>query len=184
MIRSILLFALMTISFSAFAQKAHSVFVDNRILDHFQSQVTDMQNINQDILVLNNSDNRLELGKLRKATEKVAERGLSLYHQMSSFLNKEYVDRLESQAYQEGSASNALELRNNKLRAANPQMVELMLTQDDLDVFLDNVATIQKISDELAYSGTKKSATTETLSSITNSAKGMRSVFVKTSATN
>ncbi len=182
MIRSILLLALLTISFSAFAQKAHSVFLDNRVLDHFQTQMELMVNINQDVQAKNGEDNRSELNKLKKAAAKVSERGLSIYHQMNSYLDKETIDKLEAKFLHDGVGTNALVHRNKQIRDANPQLVEIFMSYEDLNLFLDNVANIQKISDEIQFLKERpNSANTNLVADISSSAKTLTSIITQTS---
>ncbi len=182
MIRYIILLALLTISFSAFAQKAHSVFLDNRVLDHFQTQIELMQNINQDVQSESGELDRADLNKLKKVSAKVAERGISIYHQMNSYLDKETIDKLEARFLHDGIGTNALVHRNKQIRDANPQLVEIFMSHDDLDLFLDNVANIQKVADELQFNKQRADiASSDLVDNISSSAKTLTSIITQTS---
>ena len=182
MIRFSLILAILTISASLFSQTAQSVFLDKRVLEHYESELDAVKVLQKDIpeqegVVLHKS-----MKQLRKKTEVLAQQGLSMYQTMSSYLNEETIKRLNDRFMGDEILTSELEYRNARIRKQNPKMREILMTDSDLDAFLDNIASIKKLSDELNYNATKKASQydAESFKTLVASADNITSILAQT----
>lgn len=182
MIRFSLILALLTLSASIFAQKAHSVFIDNRVLNHYEEQISKLENLQKTLSSSEEKTDYSTIVELRKTTEKVAERGLSIYHQMASFLDKETLERLDAHYLADGVQTSELVYRNEQMRTQNPQMREILMTFSDLDLFLDNVSDIKNVSDNLQFNDDLKGlkAKSKSLEGLLASTEGITTILSQT----
>lgn len=182
MIRFSLILALLTLSVSIFAQKAHSVFIDNRVLNHYEEEISKLEDLQKTLSTTDEKSDYKTVVALKKSSELIAERGLSIYHKMKGFLNKETLDKLDAHYLADGVQTSELVYRNERMRTQNPHMREIVMTFSDLDLFLDNVSNIKNVADNLYNNKDLKSvnASSQSLAGLTSSTERITTILSQT----
>lgn len=180
MIRSSLILALLSLTVCLSAQDAQSVFIEKRILKYYETELASLYDLKKNISEQEGIERNKSIKELKNSTEDLSKKGMSMYITMSSFLNKETIERLSTRLFQDGVERTALEDRNAKMRANNPNMREILMTEQDLDAFLDNLNVIRQISEDLKYSHTTKKMGDVDMGEMLVSAEAISTILNKT----
>lgn len=149
MIRFSLFLAFFSLVFSLSAQKAESVFLDQRILNWYDQEVKTLDNAISE--VLKDRSNFEAKKQVKKSIEGINKTCLSLYNQMDHYLDEERLTELKAGSFE--SFTNKLEFKTAEMRNAikDSHLKELLLTREDAELFLNNLSKIKNIEDALVH---------------------------------
>lgn len=153
--RFIITSLLLTGFLMAYAQQAESVFLDKKHLAWFDKEIA---KYNTSLDYINNAQGKKidkhayykHKKQVQKSLQRFNNNGLTFYNLMATHLDEEVNERLRY-SYGDGHDDSDLERKIKGYRNAK-NMLELKMTQADLDAYLDNLSAIKNVFDEMKTS--------------------------------